>query len=161
MSLFAGDVKLNDSIRGPLSSINKKAQGGLEAALGRIGSRQKASSVASGRVEGTYAPAELARGGAQASSGIEDALLGALGNTSYDEMTKDHDQEQNLALANEIARLNAPSVLEQVLSGLGGGAKAAGGFASLYKSLNRNQTGGSLPPSLSLYSPYSGYARYS
>lgn len=143
--LAGGDVKLLDPLKAPLSGINKKAQGSLQEALGKIGDRQTQSARASGRVRGEYAPAELGRAGTMASSSIEDALSGALGNASYDEVRKQKEHEQNLALAREIGDLTAPSVIQQILSGLGGGANAAGAGKALYDSLGRQSYGASTP----------------
>jgi hypothetical protein len=140
MALFAGDIKLNDKLRDPLAAINKSSQDKLTAALGTIGTRQKTSNMASGRVMGEYAPAELARAGTQASTSIEDQLLGALGGTSYSEHLKEQEHQRDLALAKEIGSLNAPSTLQQVLGGLGGVANVAGQFGSLYKGLSKRPT---------------------
>lgn len=141
MAFMTGsDVKLLDPLKDPLSKINKKSQSSLQDALNQIGARQTASANASGRVQGQYAPAELARAGNQASLGIEDALAGAYGGASYDELKKQQEHEQNLALAREIGDLTAPSVLEQVLSGLGGGVRTGGQAYALYNQLG-NQGG--------------------
>lgn len=154
MAFLAGnDVKLLDPLKAPLSGINKKAQGSLQEALGKIGERQTESARASGRIRGEYAPAELGRAGTMASSSIEDALAGALGNASYDEIRKQKEHEQNLALAREIGDLTAPSVLQQVLSGLGGAASAAGAGKALYDSLGRQSYNASTPVDFGISSP--------
>jgi len=137
MAFMAGDVKLIDSLRDPLKTIRNKSQGSLSDFLGKIGAQQKTSATASGRVPSAYAPAELGRAGTRASTGIEDMLSNALGGTSYDEILKQKEHERNMALAKEIGDLQSPSTWEQVLSGLGGGARAGGQFYSLYNSLNR------------------------
>lgn len=153
--LTAGGVKLIDKLKSPLGGYNQQAQGSLQDALGRIGTRQNASAKASGRVRGEYGQAELNRAGTRASGAIEDTLLGSLGGTSYDEVLKQKEHQRNLMLAKMIGDANAPSALEQVLSGLGGGARAGGQFYSLYNALGKGGgsyggTSGRLPSNLSL-----------
>lgn len=131
----ASDVGLLEELRNPLAEINKKRQAGLQGSLGRLGTRETASSRASGRVSGEYIPQELEIAGKRASRGIEDTLGGALGGASYDELLKQKEHEQNLALANEIGALSAPTLLEQILGGLSGGGKAGAQFYGLYNAL--------------------------
>lgn len=138
--LDASGVKLIDQLRQPIQKANRQAQDPLQAALGRLSSRQTASNKASGRVLGEYAPAELSRAGSRASTGIEDVLSGALAGGSYDEVLKQQEHERSLALAQEIGDLSAPSVLEQVLAGLGGGGRAGAQFYQLYNQFPRKKS---------------------
>lgn len=159
--LAASNVPLLDQLKDPLSGINKKAQANLQDILGQLGTQATTSAKASGRTTGSYAPAELARVGTNASNTIQDTLLGALGGTSYDELLKQKEQERNLALARRIGDLSAPSLLQQILGGLGSGAQTGAQFYSLFHALKKpglEYGGGSgrLPPSLSLI-PGGGY----
>jgi len=135
--LGAGGVKLIDQLRDPLQQINTQGQNNLQGILQRIGTRQTASSKASGRVQGQYAPQELARSGGIASRGLEDTLAGALGGASLDEVRKQQEHQRNLALVRQIGDLMSPSILQQVLAGLGGGAKAGAQGYALYSALHQ------------------------
>lgn len=135
--MSASGVRLIDQLRDPLTGINKQRQESLKGSLGRIGSRQTASSRASGRVLGEYAPAELSRAGGMASRSLEDTLLGALGGASFDETRKQQEHQASMALAREIGALSAPSLLQQVLGGLSGGARTGMQFGQLYGALNK------------------------
>jgi hypothetical protein len=150
MPLFANGISLTDKLRDPLSAINSGSQDKLSLALGAIGDRQRASNRAVGRTQGSYAPAELSRATQTASTGLKDKLLGALGDASYSEYKKNRDHQRNMALVNEIGDLSAPSILEQILGGLGGGAKAGGEFYSLYNSLNKRPSVNTARPNLSM-----------
>lgn len=135
--LDAGGVRLIDDLRMPLKRTNQKSQDLLRQALGRIGGRQNAS----GAPRGEYFGQELQRAGNTASLGIEDDLLGALAGGSYEEAMQQKEHEASLALAQEIGDLSAPSTLEQVLAGLGGGARAGGQFSQLYRRFRKPSRG--------------------
>lgn len=139
----ASDIGLIESLKGPLSGVNKKAQGRLTGALGRVSGQANENMRARGVMQSDYIPQEVSRAGTTASTGIEDTLLGALGGASYDEFGKQKEHEANLALAREIGALSAPTLLQQILGGLGGGANAAGQFGSLYSALNNRPSSGS------------------
>lgn len=162
--LFANGVNLNDSLRTPLQGINKKSQGNLQDALGRISARQTTSNAVSGRPQGEYAPAELQRSGTQASGDIESQLLQALGGASYDEQQKQKEQDSNIALARQIGSINSPNSAQELLAALGSVGSIAGTGYGLYKNRPRDTSTpnapGTLPPSLSLYGNGSGYGRY-
>lgn len=145
MALFADNISLRQPLMDPLRKINRKAQDSLQAALGNIAARQQASALASGRIRGEYAPAELALAGQNASTSIEDALAGALGGTSYSEQLKDMEHKRNLDLAREIGALSAPSLLEQVLGGLGGASKTGAQFYGLYEGVRKPKVGNNRP----------------
>lgn len=140
--LTGSKVPLLEELRGPLRQIGAGRRNSLKSSIGGISERQAASSRASGRVLGEYAPAALSEAGTQAYGGIEDALLGALGGASLDEVQKRKEHEDNLALVQQIGDLNSPSTLEEVLMGLSGGAKAGGQAASLYQALGKGGGGG-------------------
>ena len=164
--LGAGDVKLLEDygVRSSLKKANKGSQDLLEQALQRIGDRQTASSKASGRVRGQYAQQELGLAGDRASLGIEDQLAGLLAGGSYDELNKQKEHEQNLALAEEVGRLNKGGSTQELLAALGAAGQLGGTAYGIYNGRQRDTSrvpnaNGSLPSSLSLLQG-SGYGRY-
>lgn len=98
---------------------------------------------------------------------LESALGGGLGNTAYQNTLAQRDFGQQSQLAQEIARLNKPDLLQQILGGIG---SVGGTAAQIYGAWGKNAGsrngamnygGGSgvLPPNLSLY-PGGGASQY-
>lgn len=165
--MMATDVNLLDPLKGPLGDINKKGQSSLSNALASGQNQARTSQIATGRPEGQYIGETLGRANTMASRGIEDALGGVLGGASLQDLQAQKEFEANMALVNEIAAMNEPTLFQEVLSGIGGGANTGLQFKSLYDALGRGRGGGgsgssrSLSPNLSVYDPYSsGYGRY-
>lgn len=163
----AGDVALLDPLKDPLAAIKRKRQSALDAELGKISSQATESMRGRGVSRSDYIPQEISRAGGMASRGIEDTLLGALGGASYDELQKKQEHDRNLALAREIGSLSAPSLLEQILGGLGGAAGAGAQFGSLFSALGKKKKGleygggsGELPDSLSLFPGFGASGGY-
>lgn len=165
--LGAGDVKLMDNydLKSSLKKTNKGVQDRLQEALGRIGGRQATSAGAyAGRVRGEYAPQELQRAGQEESTNIEDQLTQLLATGSYDELIKQNEHEQNLALANEVGRLNKGSSMQELMAALGAAGQLGGAAYGMYRNRPRDTSripnaDGSLSPNLSLLQG-SGYGRY-
>jgi len=147
--LTAGNVKLIDPLKDPLTGINKRAQGSLQAALGRIQGQSLASGRASGRISGSYIPQELNRASTMGSRGIEDTLYGGLGGASLKDMLAAQEHQRNLELVNEIGGELSPSILQQIFGGLGAAGQAGAGISSIYSSLNKKQ-----PTNTSIYPGY-------
>lgn len=158
MPLFGKDIKVLDTLKNPLSQISGQRRGALETELGRIGSRATASADASGRTRGSYIPAELGRASQMAGAGIDNTLLGVIGGASKKDAYSARDYMQNMQLAKMIGKLNKPSVLQEVLGGLG---DIAGTGSQLYGAFKgKFGTGGNRAiqgPELPFYDPNEGY----
>ena len=163
--LDSSSVKLIEDLKGPLRKTNQKSQDRLQEALGRVGGRQATSAGAyAGRVRGEYAPQELQRAGQQESTDIEDQLTQLLATGSYDELIKQNEHEQNLALAREIGNLNKGSSTQELLAALGAAGQLGGTAYGMYRNRQKDTSitpnaNGSLSPNLSLLQGY-GYGRY-
>lgn len=164
--MTADKVKLLDPLKGQLGGYAKSGQNSLSDALGTLNNQATTSAQASGRVMGDYQGQALGRANTMASRGINDSVAGLLGGASLKDAQSQQEFEQKMALAREIGAMNSPTMLQEIIGGISGGANVAGQGASLYQALgNRGGGGGSssgsLPPNLSLYDPYSsGYSRY-
>lgn len=160
MALFAGDIKLAQPLKDPLSQIGVQSQGNLADALGKIRSRATTSSRASGRPQGVYQGQAIDRAGASAGRGINDALYGALGTTSYNDFRNQQQFERQMALAKEIGDKMSPSTAEEVLGGLSQGVKLGAKGAGIYQALGNGSTPRT-SSALDLYNPGStGASRY-
>lgn len=137
--LMAGDVKLLDPLKAPLGGINQQGQNSLADALGKSKAQARTSQIVSGRPKGQYIGEVLGRANTMASRGIEDAVAGTLGGASLKDLQNEQEFQRNMALAQELGDLNSPSVWQEILSGLGGGAGTALQFKGLYDALNRNR----------------------
>jgi hypothetical protein len=140
--LTAGDVKLVDPLKDPLSGINKKSQGSLQSALGRIQAQSLASGRASGRGKSSYIPQELNRASTIGSRGIEDTLYGSLGSVSLKDTLAALEHQRNLALVNEIGDNMSPSLLQEILGGLGAAGQAGANVSGIYNSLGKRGASG-------------------
>ena len=134
MALFASGVQLPSDLSQSIGGVGIKT-------YNQIGSnydaaRKKLAADASARgLSGTQAvaPGSYADQRLNASKGLdvgnlEASLGGGLGNTAYQNALGERGYNQDMALTNEIADLNKPSMLEQVLGGAGA---AGGGLAQL------------------------------
>ena len=137
MAFMAGDVKLIESLKQPLSGYATAAKGSLQDALGRITARSKEGQQATGRVQGNYGAEQIGQAGMMSERGIEDRLNSVLGNASYGDTLAQKKFEQDMALAKRIGKLNRPSTLTQVITGLGGAVDTGVQAKGLYDALNR------------------------
>ena len=167
MAFMAGDVKLIDSLKQPLSGYATAAKGSLQDALGRITARSQAGQQASGRPQGEYAGQQFEQASMMGQRGIDDTLGGVLGNASYGEAIAAKKFDRDMALAKRIGALNKPSTLSQVFQGIGGAADAVGQAKGLYDSLGTGggsssygTSGPSYSSKLRLTNPMQGYRGY-
>ncbi len=72
---------------------------------------------------------------------LEAVLGGVLGDTGYKNTLEEREFDQNKQLAEEAARLNKPSLLQEIFQGIGGVGKTAGAYYGM-KGMN---SGGQLP----------------
>lgn len=62
---------------------------------------------------------------------LESGMGGQLGQTAYNDTLSQRDYNQKMQLAEEAARLNKPSLLEQVFSGIGAVGKPVATYAGM------------------------------
>jgi hypothetical protein len=96
-------------------------------------------------------------------------LGNSLGNTSYNNALQQRDFTQNEALARQVASLNRPDLLQQIMMGVGAVGKPLATYAGMGGfsggggggggGLGYGGGGGSMPPGLSLY-PGGGASQY-
>lgn len=136
--ITAADVGLVGDLEGPLKGAGAGATENLESALGRVRGRFRAGQARSGRgvgATGDYFDQTLNQAGTMGQRGIEDRLYGALGGASYQDVLGSREHERNMALANEIAAINSPTILEQIFGGAGTAGKTGLQFKGLYDAL--------------------------
>ena len=141
MALFAGDVKLGKPLNQALAPIATRSQGRLQDVIGRVSARNRSGQVASGRPRGEYADFALGQAGDIASRGIDDSLLGVLGNTSYKDTLSQRDHLQQVALAKMLGSMAKPSSLQEIVGGVGMLGNIIPAASSLYKSYKGRGTG--------------------
>lgn len=148
--LLASDVKLADPLKKPLAGIGAQGQSALATALGKLRMQATESNRVSGRPQGTYQDFALNQAGEQAGRGINDALYGALGGVSYQDLKNQKEYERQMALAKEIGDKMSPSVAEEILGGLTQGVNLASKGKGIYDALGQSKPsgGGSNPLSL-------------
>lgn len=129
MTMMASGVQLNPELKSVLGQIAAPQSKNITDAYSKLRGGIAPTS--------DYATERFAKTGGLAQGNLESVLGGVLGNTSYGDVKNERDYQQNYELAKRIGELNAPSLLEQVLGGLGGGAQTGGQFAGLYNSLKK------------------------
>jgi hypothetical protein len=167
MAILPSDISLPKDLTSILGQIGTPQQAKITDIYGRMRKQASADTnlPAWMRVRpGGYTDTTLSKGENISQAGLKSGLEGVLGETGYGDWKAERDYQQNMALAKRIGDLMAPSLLEQVLGGLGGGAQAGGQMYGLFKGFSKPsstqyaETG----PMMNYYDPYSsGYARYS
>lgn len=139
--LMAGDVKINKDLSNALGGIGDQQQKSVSDIYAKKRSQLMADARPNAGVlaPGSYASDRLNTGEGQSMANLRGSLESVLGNTAYADKKSEREYQQNYELAKRIGDLMSPSVYEQVLSGLGGGAQAGGQFYGLYNALNRPQ----------------------
>lgn len=160
MALFADTIKADPLLTAHLNKVATGPQNSIRNLYDKLRQGFQKDSTARHVGPSDYFDSRAATSENFANQGLQGSLESILGDTTYKDTLNGRDADANEALAREIGALNKPSTLEEVLYGLGGGAKAGG---SLYAMLGKSSPrAGSTGPSLSLYDPYSsGYGRYS
>jgi len=116
--LTAGDIGLVNPLKNPLSDIEGKRRASLETSLGRIEGRNRQGQVVSGRPMGEYTGEELGRSSTMANRGVEDMLYGVLGKGSYKDLLSEQEHQRQMALAKKVGRAYAPSLGQEIMSGV-------------------------------------------
>jgi hypothetical protein len=168
----ASGVGVPSDLSGAISGAGTNAYNAIGA--GYNNARQKMVSDARARGLPPGAGGPNSYGGNQASTyqnldtgNLAAALGGGLGNTAYQNSLQSRQFQQNEDLAQQVAALNRPDLLQQILGGLAGVGKTAatyygmGGFGGRGGGSGMRYAGGggSMPPNLSLI-PGGGYAQY-
>lgn len=165
--LTGSNIKIDPSLQATLGQIGKGPQNSLQDIFGKVRSQFAADAAGRGvkaPATGSYIDNRLGTTEDLATQHLQNSLESVLGNTAYETAKADRNYQQDYGLAKQVGELNKPSTLEEILSGLGGGAQVGGQFAGLYNASKRPNTSRSqnTDPALSLFDPgSSGYARYS
>lgn len=167
MPLFASGVAMPKDLTDALASVGTGGTAGINDIYSQAKKRQGQEAMALGRPTGanSYGPQRFGVQQGLDQGNLEATLGGVLGDTGYKNALQEREFQQNKQLAEEAARLNKPSLLQQIFQGIGGVGKTA---ATYYGMQNRGGGGtgmeyaggsGELPPNLSLY-PGGGASRY-
>ncbi len=162
--ITATNTAIPKDLAGTFSAVGAGALGGIGANYNNLAQRQQQESGA--RMQpptgNSYGPQRFAVQQGLDTGNLESALGGQLGSTAYNDALSNRDYQQSASTADEIARLNRPSALQEIFKGIGavGGPVAtyagAGGFGGSGGG-NIPNANGSLPPRLSLYNGYNPY----
>ena len=144
MALTAQNIGIDPTLKGILSgpgSPGYTAQNNItnnyKSALGTIGSDASARGMNGAAAMGPNSYAGQQSGIQQnlATGNLESALGSGLGNTAYNDALQNRDFQQNVNLAKQVAALNKPDLLQQILSGVG---NVGGTAASIYGAWGKN-----------------------
>lgn len=130
-------IMTDPSLAKALGAPMKKGQNDIGSVYDRIRTGFKADSKARGVTEGSYAPGRINTAQDLSEQDLTNRLQAVLGDTAYKDFQGDRGYSQQEGLAREIASLNSPSTLEEILGGLGGAAGVGGG---LYAALGNRKT---------------------
>lgn len=166
MTMFAGGVSMPKDLTDALAGVGA----GGTAGINNIYSQAKQRQMQEGQVLGrrgnanSYGSQRLGVQQGLDQGNLEANIGGILGDTGYKNKLAEREYEQNRQLAEEAGRLNKPSLLQQIMQGIGsvgkpvatyygmggrfGGGGGGGGYA-----------GGSQQGDLSLLQGYGG-SRY-
>lgn len=134
----ASGVKLNTTLADALGGIGAGQSQNIAGTYGNLRSQAASGAGPKGIAPGSYADQRFITGQGLANQNLGAGLEGVLGNEGYQSFKNNRDFNQNMALAQYTGEINKPSLLEQALSGLGGGAQAGGMAFGLYNSLKKN-----------------------
>jgi hypothetical protein len=143
MALMAGGVKMPQDLTDALSTIGGSGTAGINNIYGQARQRQAGDMAALGR-----APSSNSYGGQRLGvqqgldqGNLEASLGGVLGDTGYKNTLAERDYNQNRQLAEETAALNKPSLLQQIMQGIG----SVGKTAATYYGMKGMNSGSQLP----------------
>lgn len=154
MALFAGGIKTDPGLSASLGAIGNKQGNTIGNVYSRIRNRAATEATAPTMRPSPYLADRLGTAEDFSQKGLSGALEGVLGDTSYKDSLAERDYQQNIGLAKRIGDLNKPSLMQEILGGLSGGAKAGGGFASLYQALGQAKGGSGAPSFGTASNPY-------
>lgn len=146
----ASGINLNPTLADTFGQIGTKQQGNIGNVYGNMRTQlagNKSGSGVTGIAPGSYADQRLTTGQSLADQNLSAGLGSVLGNEGYQSWKNKRDFNQNMALAKYTGALNKPSLLEQALSGLSGGAQIAG-------MVSAGKTGNKKKSSSTSFDPY-------
>lgn len=129
MAMMAGGVQLDPELMKILGEIRKPQSENISSSYSRLRGTLPQGS--------TYATERFDKLGGLSQGGLKTNLESVLGNTSYGDWKNERDYQHNVALAERIGGLMAPSVLQQVLGGLSGAAQAGGDIYGAYSNFSK------------------------
>lgn len=135
----ASDINLNPSLTKTLGTIGTGAQGKISDIYGRMRTQMASDARPKSVGPGSYADQRFTTGQGISNKNLGAGLENVLGNEGYESWKNQRDFNQNMALANYTGALNKPSLLEQALGGLSGGAQLGGQGYGLYQSLKKKK----------------------
>ena len=138
MPLFASDVKIPDALSQSFQQIGQQGTNNINSIYGNLKNRYAADArgYRPGGPDmgpGSYAGERFATGQGLSQGNLEAGLGGTLGETGYKDTLAERDYQQQRQIAEAAAEAARPSVLEQVLQGIGGAANSGLQAAALYK----------------------------
>ena len=150
MPLYASGVTLPADLSQSLSGIGANAYNQIGSNYGAAKTKLQNDATARGMNgatvagPGSYAGTRLAATQGLDTGNLESALGGGLGNTAYQNQLQQRGFQQNEDLARQVAAMNKPDLLQQIL----GGAGAVGGTAAkIYGAWGANSPSGYPPQS--------------
>jgi hypothetical protein len=148
MALYASGVTIPTDLSGAIGGAGTNAYNKIKQNYGTAQGQFGQDATARGMNgvaaigPGSYAGGQFATKQGLDVGNLESALGGGLGNTAYQNTLQQRDFGQQAQIAEEIARLNKPDLLSQVLGGLG---SVGGTTAQIYGGFGKNK--GSSPQS--------------
>lgn len=143
MPTTASQIAIPSSLTDVLGQIGSGQQSAISGAYAKKKQQMLADALpgrATVLAPGSYASERLGTGENLSMGNLRSGLEQVLGNTAYGDWKNERDFRQNYELAKLAGELMRPSTVEQVLSGLGGGAQTGGQFMGLYNSLKKPMT---------------------
>lgn len=122
MPMYASDVKIAPDLSSAIGGIGKNAYGAINSNYDAAKQKMLQDANARGMAPGgpnSYGSQRMATSQGLDVGGLESAIGGGLGDTSYKDKLAQREFEQNKSLAEEAASLNKPGLLEQILGGIG------------------------------------------
>jgi len=167
LPIQASGVKISPDLTGAISGIGANAYNTIGSNYNKARQQQMQEGNVLGLPSAATGPNSYGAQRMAATQGLdvgnlESALGGGLGETSYQDTLSQRDFLQKQQLAEEAAKLAKPSLLQEILGGIG---SVGGTGAQIYGAWGKNaspsmgQTTGSLPPDLSLI-PGGGASQY-
>lgn len=165
MALFASDVKISPTLGEAFTGIGQNTQG----AIGNTYNAAKKRYAADDRglrpggpdlSPNSYAGQRFATTQGLSSGSAASSLGGLAGDTAYKDTLAQRDYDQQRQIAEAAAEAARPSLLDQIMQGIGSGASAGLQGAAIYKQFarpNMDPRYATAPDSLSLATPRNRY----
>jgi hypothetical protein len=144
MALVASGVGLPPDLAQTLSTIGSGASGQIAQNYGTANRQNNQNRTIAGLGgPSSYGTQQMETQEPLAQGNLEATLAGGLGNTAYNNQIQQRNFNQSMDVANQVGNALRPNSLEQIMSGIGGGANAA---MQIYPFMSMFQGGGNPPP---------------